>query len=583
MSVRLLVVAWLVLGSVGIAQESPLLRLLKSGKLPKERIEAVVEMACKNAGPDDLRFIFEQAIDPDAYPPKARLKALQSLQEAALTRQVKPTGDLSPLATLIADGKSRELQLAAMRLATQWKVAAAGDAFGKLALDPNAGEAVRNAALEGLAAVSGESAKPTLLALAKKGQPQEIRYRAIAALVALDLDAAAEQAALALVDAQPQDMPTALLDAFINRKGGGDKLAAALGKQKLSKDVAKLALRTMYAAGQNDPALSEVLSSAAGVAADPPLPTPDDIKRLSAEAVAKGDAERGEKIFRRADSTCLRCHSLVKAGGQVGPDLSALGVSSPVEYVVTSILDPSAAMKETYVTRNFMTSDGEVITGIVLERDEEKVKLKDAKGKITTLATSDIEREKEGKSLMPNGVTKFLTHDELLDLIRFVSELGKAGPFGPRATPTIQRWRVLKNVPSELAQIEVTNLENVRTFLTEAGEDAFVPAYAQVNGVLPLAELSPTPEKPTVLYLRGEIDVTAGGQVGFRYTTDAKVTAWVDGSLFEGQSEFTTELAEGRHKVTLRVVTQGKPGEGLMLEVFPPAGSTANFAVVGGE
>ena len=38
-----------------------------------------------------------------------------------------------------------------------------------------------------------------------------------------------------------------------------------------------------------------------------------------------------------------------------------------------------------------------------------------------------IDTETNGKSLMPEGITRFLTHGEQLDLIRFVSELGKPG------------------------------------------------------------------------------------------------------------------------------------------------------------
>ena len=43
------------------------------------------------------------------------------------------------------------------------------------------------------------------------------------------------------------------------------------------------------------------------------------------------------------------------------------------------------------------------------------------------LAAADIEEEAEGKSMMPTGLTKFLTKGELLYLIRFISELGRPG------------------------------------------------------------------------------------------------------------------------------------------------------------
>jgi len=46
-----------------------------------------------------------------------------------------------------------------------------------------------------------------------------------------------------------------------------------------------------------------------------------------------------------------------------------------------------------------------------------------------TIPTADIDEEIEGKSLMPQGITKFLTHDEFLDLAKFISELGKPGDY----------------------------------------------------------------------------------------------------------------------------------------------------------
>src|SRR6185369_4191049 len=42
---------------------APFLALLKSGKLPQERVGLVVEMACTKGEPDDLAYIFAQAAD----------------------------------------------------------------------------------------------------------------------------------------------------------------------------------------------------------------------------------------------------------------------------------------------------------------------------------------------------------------------------------------------------------------------------------------------------------------------------------------------------------------------------------------
>ena len=101
------------------------------------------------------------------------------------------------------------------------------------------------------------------------------------------------------------------------------------------------------------------------------------------------------------------------------------------------------------MTRVIVTDDGETHTGIIVDRDEVRVNLRDAAGKVVTIPTADIEEEAEGKSLMPQGLTKFLTRQELVDVVRFLSELGKPGPYAIRKTPTIQRWR--SDAPSAVA------------------------------------------------------------------------------------------------------------------------------------
>src|SRR5205807_10653124 len=143
-------------------------------------------------------------------------------------------------------------------------------------------------------------------------------------------------------------------------------------------------------------------------------------------------------------------------------------------------------IKEQYVTKGMATKKGLTVTGIVVERDNDKVVLKDATGKLVRVAVADIEEEGDGKSLMPEGVTKFLTHDELLDLIRFVSELGKPGPYAVQTAATIQRWRVLRQFPASLA--EGYSPEAFQIVLA-AKPHAWEPAYSMVSGVLPLDEL----------------------------------------------------------------------------------------------
>lgn len=88
----------------------------------------------------------------------------------------------------------------------------------------------------------------------------------------------------------------------------------------------------------------------AGIALDQKPPTAEELQQLISEVAAKGRRGTGEAVFRRSDLSCLKCHSIARAGGQVGPELSAIGSISPVDYVANSILVPNLAVKEQFVT-----------------------------------------------------------------------------------------------------------------------------------------------------------------------------------------------------------------------------------------
>ncbi|MBM4077414.1 MAG: c-type cytochrome, partial [Planctomycetes bacterium] len=377
------------------------------------------------------------------------------------------------------------------------------------------------------------------------------------------------------------DNPAELLDAFFQRKGGSDLLAASLKSRKLSVDVAKMSLRYMYSVGHSDAALSDILSSAAGIAADPPPPTPEEVAQLVTDVISRGNAARGEIIFRRSDVSCMRCHSVSRAGGQVGPDLSALGGSSPVDYVVNSILNPNLAVKEQYVTRIFALANGTVLTGIVLDRDEQRIRMRDAQSKLVTIPTADVEEEVEGKSLMPQGLTKFLTRDEVVDLAKFISELGKPGEYEIRKTPSIQRWRVLKNPPKELTD-EVPHLEHLRQYVLSSPPEAWSSVYGKVAGSLPLHELR-TNSQPVVLILQGEIQVNEPGEITFDVTTTERLQTWVDDQQFDNPKTVKVSLGAGRHVVTVRVEVSTTESPELKIELKKPENSTIQFDVVGGS
>lgn len=560
----------------------PLMKLFQSGRLPAERQSTVVEMICNRGNQNDLKVVFDKVVLPEGFGPELRLKAIQWMTDAAVVRKVKPSGELAALENLVvgdAAARNPALQQAAIKLASTWKDAAISSALQTLATEPGTRAELRRVAIEGLVAIGDTASKATLVKLIEKTSPLAVRMQAAAGLSGMDLAVASRAAAAILADSSAKDSPDEMLAAFLDRKTGAEQLAAEIAKQKLSPDVAKRSLRYMYSVGRSDAALSDVLSNAAGIAADAPPPSPEEVVRIAADVVAKGDPARGERIFRRKDLNCMKCHSISRAGGQVGPELSAVGGSSPVDYVVNSILNPNLAVKEQYVTRIFALNSGKVLTGVVIDRDDVRINMRDANGAVIKIPTADIDEELEGKSLMPQGLTKFLTRDELLDLARFISELGKPGAYAVQQGKTIQRWRMLRQPPMELTS-EVPHLEHLRQFVLATQPTDWDSAYGKVGGSLPLDELRG--DKPTVVILQGEINVSAAGKVLVHVSSTETLQAWFDADAFDPRKPFEVELTPGRHVITVRVEISLRDNPELRVEFSTPNDSTANYEVIGG-
>jgi putative heme-binding domain-containing protein len=559
-----------------------LVSMLDQGKVPADRQPALVETICRHGEAKELTAIWQKAARVDGFAPTLRRHVLEWLADAATSRRALPKVADGAVVKLLIEASSDPLLLPdAIHLAAAWKAQETTAAVCQLARNSKLSSDARFAAIDALAVMDIAPSIKTLGDLSASDQPVAIRFRAAGALAQRNLDAGAAAAAKAIAASTEADDPGALVQTFLVRKGGSDKLAAALSKEKVSADAAKRVLRAMYLAGRNDAALGEVVSRIAGLDSAPRPPTAQEVAALGTEVMAKGDAARGERVFRRGDLGCMKCHAIGKAGGNIGPDLGPLGGSSPMDYVITSILDPNASIKEEYLTKVIATSSGQVVTGIVVERNKNQVVLKDALGKLVRIPVADIDEEGTGKSLMPEGVTRILTRPELLDLMRFVSELGKAGKYLARPANTIARWKKLREVSPALAE-GVPNLDVIRDTVLRYGPEAWDTVYALVDGVLPIDELKGLRE-PAVVYLQAEVQIVQTGPVEIDVHTKSPMTFWVDDQAFERQDRAVVTLTPGRHRITLRLLHSAPGSNGLRVDLRKPDGSRAHFEMVMGE
>ena len=379
----------------GASPQSAMVRMLESGKVPPERQGTLISLIGRQGGPTDLGVLLRRATDPDGFNEENRTIAVEALGDAASNRSVFPEGDRSLIATLIEGEEvpaDTALRASAIRLAGIWRVDELRTALAEIASDPSEDSTVRSASLRAVADIGGEASRDAIKALASPDRPAEIRMQAVAALAALDLDAASRLAVDALADGP--DRPEAigpLLDAFLDRRVGPDRLAEAVLESDLDEDSAKLALRYLYSIGRTDPGLVSALSAAAGINAEPEPLTPEALASLLEDLRSRGDAERGEFVFRRADTNCVKCHAISKAGGDIGPDLSAIGASSPPDYLIRSILEPAESVKEEFQVKTVLTIDGQIFQGIVEEESNDRIVLREADGDERVIPAADVE------------------------------------------------------------------------------------------------------------------------------------------------------------------------------------------------
>ncbi len=567
-------------------RQSPMVRLLP--RVPESRRGTILEMIGKRGTPADLKFIYNQLLDADGFSEANRLKALEALEAAAL-RGVEPdTIDGNGLATVITETGDPAIQLAAIRLAARWEIDEAAEPLGNLAADPDQPRAVRQAALKGLATIGGEAARSTIATLLGPDQPQAVRCLAVAALVRIDRQAGIDRAVKVLGQGATLDELTPVITAILGQQGGAEAFAGLINERGLPVDVAKLALRALYAAGRSDVELVRALTASAGLNADARPLTAEEMTAMITRVTRQGNPAHGERIFRRSELACMNCHAVAKAGGNIGPALDAIGVSSPVDYIVNSILMPAQAVKEEYQMLTVLTFDGLVVQGLIVSENDEQVVLKDAQGELITLAADDIEDERRGGSLMPEGLTNLITQDEFVDLIAFLSELGKPqGDYAIRSTPTIQTWRVLVADPEEAIPDDPD--ESFRAQVMAASEADYRTAYSLVDGRLPLGDLVPetiTDDTPITLYLQGAVEVSIGGYVTLQVEGDSASALWIDDEpALPADRPGQVRLALGRHLLTLRVdfETAGqvrRDDPNVRLTIDKDEGATTSLTVV---
>jgi putative heme-binding domain-containing protein len=156
----------------------------------------------------------------------------------------------------------------------------------------------------------------------------------------------------------------------------------------------------------------------------------------SEHAKLPGDATQGEKLFTQRLG-CSTCHMVNGRGGQLGPDLSRVGASRSVAYLIDSIRQPdndlSVGMLDPnnhyglpllYDTVTATLKSGENITGVASNEDTFSIQLIDTSQHLRLFQKSDLKSVRhERKSLMPAYSQTMIGSKDLEDLLAYLESL----------------------------------------------------------------------------------------------------------------------------------------------------------------
>jgi len=489
---------------------------------------------------------------------------MQTLLTTSLSKKLIPTINAAELAPL-TESDDPVMRHAALQAIGQWKIAELIPRLEALTADKSSNLADLAAAFTGIAS-SNDDGLLTLLESVGSSRDTSPEARSLAVeRLATARPAKAAPLVVELIASLPEGgSAVSLARALLSEKEGSKLLTAALAGKDLRSDVARDILRVQRESGRTDADLESALRAAGKITSRKTL-TEDERAAILNTVATTAQASDGERIYRTEQLGCLKCHAIGGAGGRVGPDMISLGASAQPDYLLESLLNPNAKVKENYHTTVVATVDGKVIAGVQIQKSDKTLTLRTAENKIVEIPVDQIEDQAQGVSLMPEGLVDALTDDEIASLVRFLSELGRTAEYTLPKTRLVRSWETLVPTPEAYTKIYRTSLSEVA-----ANDPAFVwsPRYTTVVGNLPLVAVpSLIIREEDFGFIRCNINVTTPGKIAFQLNSATGLEVRIDGIPMPPSTEFAPVLDAGMHTVTF-TISLAKRKEALRLELI---------------
>ena len=525
-------------------------QLLGDRPLPRDGSGAWMELIGRAGSAKELQRLFGQVL-ADGLDEPAAVRALTALNEASRLRNARPSSGLESVGQLFGR-PSDKIRAGALRLAGTWKdIKQSFPQLVSIAGAPETPPALRQIAMDTLREIGGPGAIDGLLPLCGGEKALEIRQKAVLALAALEANKAAPLAVAVLAATSNENDALSLWRGLLNVKGAAASLSRALPASGFPAVPAKAGLRVAREGGRNEPELVLALTRSAGLDDAELTLTPAEIQQIAASVATQGEPARGEKVFRRPELGCVNCHAVGGVGGKVGPDLTSIGASAPVDYLVESVFYPNRKIKEGYQAVVLETQDGQELSGVLVRENNEQIVIRDVTNKEVVVPRNNVRNRTLGGSLMPTGLIDNLSSQERIDLFRFLAELGKPGPYDASKGNVARFWKVRPGTH----EVEQFGVDKVVSGDLTGSE--WQPVYSLVDGQLTRDNIENAMKQNKYaglvgIFLGAKFEVASAGAARFKLADAPGASVWIDGKPVNAVSELDTQLAAGTHTIVLR-------------------------------
>jgi len=319
----------------------------------------------------------------------------------------------------LIDHSEERVRIPALTVAAAIGDAGAVERIRQVLHDGTQNEATRRAALAGLTNRREAGLAADLRSLISRGP---LTIAALQASGGIN-DSKLLATILARYPQMESDERRAAIDVFTGRVASARLLLAAVEREEVpAADISATQARQI--AALKDTALLQRLEAVWGTVRSS---SADRVRRireledlLTPGSLSHADLAAGREVFRK---TCSNCHRLFGDGRRIGPELTGANRRN-LQYLLSNIVDPSAAVPADFRQATVITISGRVITGAITQRTDSALTIQTANGEVRMRSDEVDEVTISTQSMMPDGLLDKLTEEQTRDLIAWLMSDG---------------------------------------------------------------------------------------------------------------------------------------------------------------